>query len=366
MSVFGQVELGYIELSRKILQEACQKKLSINSTFPSLKKIEDKFNVRPKLIELAFKELIKNDYCYSLNGSDMHLKKIPEDLGRSSFTYGIVLGYHRLDEDLLPFYKNLYTSAERKIIEENDNLLCLQDWTKKSIVRKKQELAQFTSHVTGYIGIGLFNDKDCLLLRSSGVSSVVVDLDSTAFGLDCAVFDNSSIMGKLVDSVLAKVPEAVFYIDFDRSSDYDPAVEERKNAFTSKYTKYIKGKENVSSSILGIHRNVIKGLSPLQDYIKKALGRVHIICADDTVALNVCEMLEGVDVVPGKDFDLAYIGPEQPRIELQKYPATIGVLNEKGLSEAGFDLLKSRIKKGRGKVVIEKISGGTLTWNPVV
>lgn len=364
MTSVGQVELGYIELSRKLLQDAYRKKMNINSIFPSVVQIAEQYGVNRITIEQAFKELIKEDYCYSLNGTDMHLKKSPEELGRSCFTYGIVLGYPRVDEEVLPFYRNLYRSVEKKIIEDNDDLLCLHDWTKKSIVRKKQELDQFTSHISGYIGIGLFHEKDCRLLQSSGVSSVVVDLDATISGLDCVVFDNEAIMGKLMSAVIAEIPEAIYYIDFSRSTNYDPAVEERSEVFSNKYAKYFKRSSEKSSLVLSIAKCFLNELSPFLDHMKKAIGRVHLVCADDSVALNVCQVLESVGIVAGKDFDLAYIGPALPREELQKFPAIIGVLDERGLGVAGFELLKERIEKGRGPIVLEKISGGATKWIP--
>lgn len=355
---------AYIEISKQILNNILEENLAVDSLLPSVRKLAENFEVSKSTIELAFKELIKEDYCYPVHGKGIYLKRIPQNMGKTCSTFALVLGYQKLREEINPFYRNLFLSAESEITQDSDNLLCLNHWNRKDVFAKKEELKQFSSNLDGMLGIGLYNERDCMRLRDTGIPTVIVDVDTVTLGVDCVVFDSIDMMNKLMNAVLAEKPDKVYYLEIKRSSEYDLSAIEKKDVYRKKMKTFKKYKEDTDYIAIDKKEDYKKDFASFLHSIKQLKEKVTIVCEDDFVANEAMMYFVNNNVYPGKYFKLAYCGPKIPLDKLENIPAIISTLDAIELSKVGVEMLRARIKKGPGRAVIKKLKGEIINWDP--
>ena len=98
-------------------------------------------------------------------------------------------------------------SAEIAATEHTHNILSLYQWRRKSPQQKEWELEQFSERLAGILAFGIYDDRDCLRIRDTGIPTVVVDYETIGLGIDCIIIDDVPIMRALCERISGEVIE---------------------------------------------------------------------------------------------------------------------------------------------------------------
>jgi DNA-binding LacI/PurR family transcriptional regulator len=304
--------------------------------------------------------MAREGLCYSVDRRGMFLARELPSVEAQSLTVGLVLSYGRHSEEDNPFYRTLYEGAEIEANRRRHNVLSLCRWRRKDPLQKAREVEQFRQQLAGFLALGVYDERDCLRLRDSGVPTVAVDYETLDLGIDCAVIDNHGLMRALCAAVLERRPGPVFLADFVRATAYDPALVDRRRAFTETMAAAGRdGGEAVSIFVAG-RGGVCRGLEGLRAAAENG-GRPAAICTDDFVAQKLLEALAPEGPRPGKDFSLAYIGSPRPAYA-EMLPALIGAVDFRELGRTGMLLLEERIAAGPGRAQRRAVGGEVVDW----
>jgi DNA-binding LacI/PurR family transcriptional regulator len=242
------------------------------------------------------------------------------------------------------------------------NLLSLFGWRRKDPLQKAREVEQFHRQLAGFLALGVYDERDCLRLRDSGVPTVAVDYETLDLGVDCAVIDNLGLMRALCAAVLEQRPGPVFLADFVRASEYDPALVDRRRAFSETMAAAGRDGGDLASIFIAGRDGTCRGIERLCA-ASPGRERPAAVCTDDFVAQKLVAALGPDGPRPGRDFTLAYIGSPRPAYpEMLPVPALIGAVDFRELGRAGMILLEERIVAGPGRAQRRTVGGEVVDW----
>jgi hypothetical protein len=222
------------ELRRAILAEAHRRGLGCGRALPSLREISRAHGVSKALAERAVAGLVEEGICRAQHGRGVFLAVDGPEAAAEKLapvlTVGVVFGFQDYPATDHPFYRQVYEGLAEWIAARGANVLKLYNWRTKSPAQKRRELREFAGSLGGLVALGVYSDRDCILLRDAGLPLVVLDYDTGGLGIDCATLDNPGGMLELGRRVAAASSGEVFLVSAQRGSDDDPAPRERRAA----------------------------------------------------------------------------------------------------------------------------------------
>ncbi len=357
------VKLPYIRVMQGILDDARANGLASGGRLPSVRALAGRYGVAKGTVEQAFRELVREGLCFSVDRKGMFLAKEPPDRQTQSTTVGIVLNYERYREETNPFYRSLYEGAEAEAVDRRHNVLALYEWRRKSPLQKNREVEQFGQQLSGFLGLAMYDERDCLRLRDAGIPVVVVDNETLDLGVDCVVIDNPGVMRSLCERVLAEEPGRVLLVDFERDRDYDPAIRERRVAFRETLAAAGRDASAEDFVYVGWPENSLRDLGAAREVLGGPGRKPAVVCTDETTALQFLRGLGTDGPRPGRDFRLAYVGFLRPQLpDMADVPALIGAVDFRELGREGMRLLEERIADGPGRAARRTVGGKVISW----
>jgi GntR family transcriptional regulator, arabinose operon transcriptional repressor len=350
-----------------VMDMAREQRLQKDARLPSVRELADRYGVAKATVQQAIRQLVSEGLCYAIDRKGVFLAKAPPAPTPETTTVALVLNYERHSEETNPFHLSLYRGAEAEAVERRHNVLSLYEWRRKDPIQKNREVQQFRQQLAGFLALALYDERDCLRLRDSGVPVVAVDYETLDLGIDCAVLDNYRIFSELSDTVLQRNPDRIFYGDLARSSDYDPAIVDRRRAFADAMSAAGR-KANPDDQILlsgGLRAST--GPGALLQELAGGATRPAVICSDEYAARQLLAELGANGPSPGRDFLLAYVSYLEPQhSDMRNLPAIIGAVDFRELGREGMRLLEERIESGAGRAIRRTVGGRVLEWKPEV
>ena len=348
---------------QQLLEDCRQRGLAGGDRLPSVRDLSGRYRVAKTTVQQAFRELVREGLCRVVDRKGLFLACAPPPPAPSLSTIGMVMTYQRYNDEDNPFYRALFEGAEAEAARGRRNVLSLCDWKTKGPLQKNREVEQFRERLAGFVALGLYDERDCLRLRDSGIPVVAVDYQTLDLGIDCVVIDNRAVMFDLAQRALSLDPGDVYYLDLERASEYDPAVPERRGAFGQALEAA--GRPADSPVPVYLKRDGT-GPDQLVSGLRAHRGkrrRPAVICTDDFVANRLVSFLASGGPVPGRDFTLAYIGAARPQYpSLESAPALIGAVDFRELGREGVRLLEERAAQGAGRAVRRTVGGKVVQW----
>jgi DNA-binding LacI/PurR family transcriptional regulator len=350
-----------------VMDMARQQKLGKDARLPSVRELADRYNVATATVQQAIRQLVSEGFCYAVDRKGVFLAKpIPAQTPETT-TVALVLNYERQSEETNPFLRSLYQGAESEAVQRKHNVLTLFEWHRKDPIQKNREVQQFRQQLTGFLALSLYNERDCLRLRDSGVPVVVVDNETLDLGIDCVVLDNYRLMSELSQAVLQRNPGRIFFADIVRSNDDDPATGERRRAFADALSAAGRKSGPEDQILLSGGTGTPNGIGARSKKLASETQKPAVICNDEFAARQLLAELGGNGPCPGRDFLLAYVTYLQPQhSEMQNSPAIIAAVDFRQLGSEGMGLLEERVERGPGRATRRTIGGRILEWKPNV
>jgi DNA-binding LacI/PurR family transcriptional regulator len=348
---------------QQLLEDCRQRGLAGGDRLPSVRDLSSRYRVAKTTVQQAFRELVREGLCRLVDRKGLFLACAPPPPAPSLSTIGLVMTYQRYNDEDNPFYRALFEGAEAEAARVRRNVLSLCDWKTKGPLQKNREVEQFREKLAGFVALGIYDERDCLRLRDSGIPVVAVDYETRDLGLDCAVIDNRGVMGALCARALAARPAEIFLVDLARPGDYDPAIVERRQAFEQALAAAGRkaGPENFVD--LGKPGGDAGAVEPLRLAAGRGRRRAAAVCTDEFAARVLLRALGPAGPRPGRDFLLAYLGFLRPQYpDLAALPAVIGAVDFRELGREGVRLLEERVARGPGRAVRRTVGGQVVEW----
>jgi DNA-binding LacI/PurR family transcriptional regulator len=354
---------SYQSVIDRIVREAREHKLEAGARLPSVRALASRYGVGRRIIEQAFRRLVREGLCYAVNRKGVFLAREPLPAVAESTMVGTVLAYEGYEREDNPFYRLLFEGAEVEITGRGHDLLSLYNWSRKSARQKDLEVERFRDRVAGFLALSVCDERDCLRLRDAGVPVVAVDYETQDLGIDCVVIDNSRVMGSLCERVLGEASGPVFLVDQPRASEGDPAFPQRRAAFEEALAAA--GRPVSEENFISLARagSGSGELEPLLKAAGRAGRRPAAVCMGEFYARELLRRLGAAGPKPGRDFLLAYVGflaPQHP--ETAEAPALIGAVDYRRLGREGVRLLEERIAGGPGRALRRTVGGEVVAW----
>ncbi len=356
--------LAYHTVAERVMDDARRQGLQAGARLPSVRELAGRYLVAKATIQLALRELQSEGLCYTVNRRGVFLAKDPPPHAAPTTAIGLVLNYERYSEENNPFYRSLYEGAEAEVAAHKHNLLSLHEWSKKDPLQKNREIAQFRGQLAGFLALGIYDERDCLRLRESGVPLVAVDYETLDLGIDCVVIDNHRVAHELARTVAERTPGRLFYADLARASEYDPAQVDRRRAFEDVLSATGRPSRPDDLILLSGGLGTPTGCRALSAEVEKGGPQPAVICSDESAARCLVDELGDKGPQAGKEFQLAYLGflePQHPR--MRALPALIGAIDFGEFGREGVRLLEERIALGSGRAIRRTICGELVEWH---
>ncbi len=359
----GNGNHSYHAVIQEVLNEARKQNLAVDARLPSVRELARKFEVAKGTVEQALRELVREGLCYAVSRKGVYLARELPPAEAESSTICLVLQYERYSEETNPFYRSLFEGAEAAAVSARHNVLTLHEWRQKNPLQKTREIEQFRQQLAGILGLAIYDERDCLRIRQSGLPAVIVDNETVDLGLDCVVIDNTAVTTELCARVLDAAPGRVFYADFARVHDYDPAVRERAAAFEAAVKAAGRDAGSESRLFLGWPEEPFREVPGAVRALASSGDMPAVVCSDETAARHFLGGLGPNDPRPGRDFLLAYLGFLRPQhANMLEVPALIGAVDFSELGRQGMLLLEERISSGPGRAVRRTVGGRVVEW----
>ena len=210
----GNGNHSYRAVIQEVLSEARRQNLGADARLPSVRELARKFDVAKGTVEQALRELVREGLCYAVNRKGVYLARELPPAETESSTICLVMQYERYREETNPFYRSLFEGAEAEAVNAKHNVLTLHEWRHKDPLQKSREIEQFRQQLAGVLGLAIYDERDCVRIRQSGLPAVIVDNETVDLGLDCVVIDNTAVTASLCERVLAAAPGRGLYADF--------------------------------------------------------------------------------------------------------------------------------------------------------
>jgi len=340
------------------------------SALPSVRKISRIYGVSKAAAERAVRSLVRDGICYTQHGRGVFLAvENPEEAVSGSKTIGVVFGFLEYPRTDHRFYRQVYEGTQEWTARSRCNVLKLFSWRAKSAGQKANELARFAPLLGGLVALGIYSDEDCILLRNTGLPLVVLDYDTELLGIDCAVLNNYRTMYELGRRLMAEDPGEVFLVSMERLSHDAPALLERRTALERAMAEADRRLRpgNIISMVPNdgpTDAEDRERLTPVWQAARQGGRRTAVVSVDEYLVSRICTTLLDLGLEPGRDFLLAYVGPEDMPDELLPHPAFIGAYDYHELGRLGTGLLERRIKTGPGRPVKAVVTGAVREYVP--
>ncbi len=358
------------DLRVALLQDIGKAGVSAGSALPSIRQIAKTYGVSKALVERTVRRLVEEGICRAEHGRGVFLAvEDPLDAVVEISTIGVVFGFQEYPKTDHPFYRQVFEGFQEWIAEHGYNQLKLSGWRTKSRARKAREIGAFADRLGGIIALGIYSDADCLLLRDTGVPVVVLDYDTGALGIDCAVLDNYSGMLALGREVAARLPGGAFFVSMWRADSADPAREERRAALEKALGEAGMRLPTEASLELAVSEGAsVEGdaarLSPIIGSARDGKRPPAVVCDDSYIVPRVAAAMGSAGLTASKDYLLAYAGPAEPTDDIRPWPAIVAAYDFRELGRAGARLLEERITRGPGRAAKAAVGAKVVEYVP--
>lgn len=344
------------DLRSSLLNMIRNKELRRDQCLPSIRELSRRHRASKAAAERAVRSLVADGICRAEQGKGIFLNvDHPKDLDRLlavPSTITVVFGYLDYPRSDSVFFRQVYEGIQSGITEDNCNILKLYNWKSKPATQKAGELSRFAGSVDGFVSLGIYSDEDMIRLRNTGRPVVAVDFDTHSLGIDCAVFDNGNALRELAREVLRSDPGEIYYLSQDRERTEDPSLLERRDAF---------------AEVLGEAGRTFQHLNHTEFRSIRELGRVRkknatgkcpfVVTDGDSLVPGTIRSLSRRGLSPGRDYQLAYVGPSEIPTPLIDYPALTVAFEFRKLGNAGAELFARRTKSGPGRPIRLAVPG---------
>jgi DNA-binding LacI/PurR family transcriptional regulator/DNA-binding transcriptional regulator YhcF (GntR family) len=349
------------DLRQVLIGQARNAGMTKGSGLLSIRKIARVHGVSKALAEKAVRSLVSDGICFAEQGKGVFLAvedpRLP-DMEPAASTICTVFGYMEYPQSDLSFFRQIFEGAQEVICIQRHNAAKLYNWRSKSSFTKNLELERFTAVVDGFLTLGIYSDEDCLRLRKTELPLVILDYDTEALGIDCVVMDNFATMKEMTARLIKRGAKNIFYLHSHRDKPDDPSLQDRWNGAKSAVAASGSPTNILQLELpVGQDRSARGFFVDLAEQLRSTSSNSTLIFEDDGQLGCTLSALSQLDLEPGRNFMIGYVGGKSPDKTVARYPALVIGYDFAELGRTGIELLARRMRTGPGRAMKSILSG---------
>ncbi len=362
----GAAAQSFEGLREQLLDGLRRAGLRRGEVLPSLRDISGNYGVTKAAAERVLRSLVEDGVCFTERGRGAFMAVDSSELVEHA-TLAFVFGEYEYPRTGVAFYRDVYEGFQNWLFDTGYNVMKFYEWRHKSAPQKKREWTQFSDRVAGVGVLGVYSDRDCMLLRNSGLPAVVMDYDTQSLGIDCAVLDCAGSMRRLGRALFERGAADIFLVRPGwGATSADPASEERRRGLKSAAAEagLSLNAEHVIDIGGGGEREGFKRLAARLAELRRAEKRGAVVCEEGVHVPAVTAALEREGLSAGEGFLLGYTSNREPEGEAAGHSAVLAAFDYCELGRIGGRLMAERMSRGTGRPVRALLKEEITVWEP--